>query len=126
MKVLEAVRKRISGVFVEALKYIAQVIVIGTVILAYVFGRYFEDLSVWIVVAILLGMLIIAFVVSVARDVKGKGKDIPIPPYRFTEDNDGELSIRNRDLQPLIVYTHEIERYLDELGISISIPPNTD
>ena len=44
----------------------------------------------------------------------GKGKNIPVPAKRFTEeDSDGEVSIEQARLQEMILYVSDIENYLE-------------
>lgn len=47
-------------------------------------------------------------------DKTGKGKNIPIPQERFTEEDEyGEVSIEQTRLQEMILYVNDVENYLE-------------
>ena len=61
----------------------------------------------------LIFCILIFFIKSYANKI-GKGTTIPIPNKRFTEeDDDGEVSIENRRIQELILYTADLEDWLE-------------
>ena len=61
--------------------------------------------------------VLIFFIKSYANKI-GKGTTIPIPNKRFTEeDDDGEVSIENRRIQELILYTADLEDWLERKGL---------
>ena len=61
--------------------------------------------------------LVIKFFQSFANKI-GKGSDIPLPRERFTEtDEDGEVSIEKSRLQELIIYTNNLEDWLERKGL---------
>ena len=65
----------------------------------------------------LIFCILIFFIKSYANKI-GKGTTIPIPNKRFTEeDDDGEVSIENRRIQELILYTADLEDWLERKGL---------
>lgn len=61
--------------------------------------------------------ILIFFIKSYANKI-GKGTTIPIPAKRFTkEDEYGEVSIENRRVQELILYTADLEDWLERKGL---------
>lgn len=47
----------------------------------------------------------------------GKGTTIPVPEKRFTEVDDGEVSITNNRIQELILYLADLEDWLERKGL---------
>lgn len=57
------------------------------------------------------------YIKSIANKL-GKGITIPIPDERFTEvDDDGEVSIRHDRVQELLLYTADLEDWLERKGL---------
>lgn len=61
---------------------------------------------------------ILSFLIQVimnrTNDKIGKGREIPIPESKFTqEDSDGEVSIDTNRLQEMILYVADVESYLE-------------
>ena len=55
----------------------------------------------------------VTIVLDRISDKTGKGKEIPVPAERFTqEDEDGEVSIEQSRLQEMILYVNDVEDYL--------------
>lgn len=74
----------------------------------HIFIYIFIPPLVWVIVALLR---------SYANYV-GKGPNIPIPQRRFTEANeDGEVTVEYDRLQELILYTADLEDYLERSGL---------
>lgn len=74
--------------------------------------RGFITIGSEIFIPILFG-IIIYFIRSFANKI-GKGIDVPVPEKRFTEvDNDGEVNILNERLPELILYTADLEDWLE-------------
>ena len=65
--------------------------------------------------------LVFAVVVYYLRSIAnriGKGITVPIPDERFTEvDDDGEVSIKNDRIQELLLYTADLEDWLERKGL---------
>ena len=77
----------------------------------YYFGKYEPDIFYWKFLPIVVWFVTI--VLDRISDKTGKGKEIPIPLKRFTEeDSDGEVSIEQDRLQEMILYVNDIENYL--------------
>lgn len=61
--------------------------------------------------------ILIFYVKSIANKI-GKGITIPIPNERFTEvDDDGEVSIKHERIQELLLYTADLEDWLERKGL---------
>lgn len=62
--------------------------------------------------------IIITYFFRSAANKKGKGITVPIPNKRFTSvDDDGEVSIENNRLEELILYTADLEDWLERKGL---------
>lgn len=62
--------------------------------------------------------IVIAYFFRSAANKKGKGITVPIPNKRFTQvDDDGEVSIENNRLEELILYTADLEDWLERKGL---------
>lgn len=61
--------------------------------------------------------LVIYYIKSMANKL-GKGMTIPLPDKRFTEvDDEGEVTIENKRLQELLLYTADLEDWLERKGL---------
>lgn len=125
MMVIRAICNKIKSVLKIILVYAPQITLGLVVAISFCIGRY-STLGLWQSIIILIIGIVLVGILSVVKEIHGRGKQIPVPPYRFTEDDDDTLSIRNQDLQPVIVYLHEIEQYLDNIGVRIPNPPDVD
>lgn len=68
--------------------------------------------------AIPLGILILIYYAKNVANKLGKGVTIPLPEKRFTEIGDeGEVSIENSRLQELLLYTADLEDWLERKGL---------
>lgn len=77
----------------------------------YYFGKYEPDVVYWKFLPIVVWFVTI--VLDKISDKTGKGKEIPVPAERFTqEDEDGEVSIEQSRLQEMILYVSDVEDYL--------------
>lgn len=77
----------------------------------YYFGKYEPNVVYWKFLPIVVWFVTI--VLDRISDKMGKGKEIPIPAKRFTqEDEDGEVSIEQSRLQEMILYVSDVEDYL--------------
>lgn len=71
-----------------------------------------EELLIPIVVFIMI------YLVNSYANKIGKGITIPVPDKRFTEvDDDGEVSVENRRIQELLLYTADLEDWLERKGM---------
>lgn len=71
-----------------------------------------EELLIPIVVFIMI------YLVNSYANKIGKGITIPVPDKRFTEvDDDGEVSIENKRIQELLLYTADLEDWLERKGM---------
>ena len=62
--------------------------------------------------------LIVVHIIRSFANKIGKGITVPTPAKRFTEvDDDGEVNIRNDRLQELILYTADLEDWLERKGL---------
>lgn len=79
--------------------------------LMYYFGKYESNKMYWLFLPMVVWFVTI--VLDRISDKTGKGKEIPIPSKRFTEeDSDGEVSIEQSRLQEMILYVNDVENYL--------------
>lgn len=77
----------------------------------YYYGMHEGKLSYWLLLPLAFWFVII--ILDRLSDKTGKGKEIPIPSKRFTEeDKDGEVSIEQARLQEMILYVNDVENYL--------------
>lgn len=77
----------------------------------YYYGMHEGKLSYWLFLP--LAFWFVTIILDRISDKTGKGKEIPIPSKRFTEeDEDGEVSIEQSRLQEMILYVNDIENYL--------------
>lgn len=71
-----------------------------------------EELLIPIVVFIMI------YLINSYANKIGKGITIPVPDKRFTEvDDDGEVSVENRRIQELLLYTADLEDWLERKGM---------
>lgn len=62
-------------------------------------------------------VVVIYYLKSTANKM-GKGITIPIPDKRFTSvDDDGEVSIEHKRVQELLLYTADLEDWLERKGL---------
>lgn len=72
--------------------------------------------NIMIIIPILFA--IISFYLKSIANKIGKGVDVPLPDRRFTQvDDDGEVSIENSRLQELLLYTADLEDWLERKGL---------
>lgn len=65
----------------------------------------------------LVAFILIYLINSYANKI-GKGITIPVPDKRFTEvDDDGEVSIENKRIQELLLYTADLEDWFERKGM---------
>ena len=82
----------------------------------YFIGKYIDStlIGIWVPIAF---FVMIYYLKSTANMI-GKGITIPIPDERFTEvDDDGEVSIKHERLQELLLYTADLEDWLERKGL---------
>ena len=60
--------------------------------------------------------IVIYYIRSYANKI-GKGTSIPIPDKRFTQVDDGEVYINNDRIHELLLYTADLEDYLERKGL---------
>ena len=78
----------------------------------YYFGKYEPNKTYWLFLPMVVWFVTI--VLDRLAEKTGKGKNIPVPIKRFTEeDSDGEVSIEQSRLQEMILYVNDVEDYLE-------------
>lgn len=78
----------------------------------YYFGKYEPNKMYWLFLPMIVWFVTIVF--DRLAEKTGKGKNIPVPAKRFTEeDSDGEVSIEQSRLQEMILYVNDVENYLE-------------
>lgn len=78
----------------------------------YYFGKYEPNKIYWLFLPMVFWFVTIVF--DRLAEKTGKGKNIPVPVKRFTEeDADGEVSIEQSRLQEMILYVNDVENYLE-------------
>lgn len=85
-------------------------------------GEYlYDDRKKYAVGGEVLLPLVILFVIWLLNsfaDRLGKGTDVPIPNKRFTDvDDDGEVNVDVERLQELLLYTADLEDWLERKGL---------
>lgn len=121
----EIVSEAIAGVLLfigNNLRNIANILNIVCPYVMYLLGQYaFGSRGKFNVGAELLIPLVFAVVIYLIRQFAnkiGKGTTIPVPQKRFTSvDEDGEVSINQNRLQELILYTADVEDWLERHGL---------
>ena len=88
----------------------------------YFIGQYValtrDSLSVGWEICIPLGCVVVTYYLRSAANKMGKGITIPIPEKRFTTvDDDGEVSIEHKRVQELLLYTADLEDWLERKGL---------
>ena len=84
----------------------------------YVLGIYEGKKAIILAVAIPIVIFIVIFLLRRVANALGSSSNIPIPSKRFTSvDEDGEVTIKTNRLQELILYTSELEDYLERKGL---------
>lgn len=109
--------------FIESnLKHFASLISICLPYIMYVLGQYVSldrgEICVGgeALIPIVIGLLVF-FMNSYANKI-GKGITVPVPEKRFTEvDDDGEVSIEHARIQELLLYTADLEDWLERKGL---------
>lgn len=82
----------------------------------YFIGRNSD--SIWEGICIPLLFAAIMYYIKSAANKIGKGITVPVPDKRFTEvDDDGEVSIENNRVQELLLYTADLEDWLERKGL---------
>lgn len=62
--------------------------------------------------------VVVMYYLRSAANKMGKGITIPIPDKRFTQvDDDGEVSIEHKRVQELLLYTADLEDWLERKGL---------
>ena len=75
-------------------------------------------LHIGIVIIIPIFLAIISFYLKSIANKIGKGVDVPLPDRRFTQvDDDGEVSVEQTRLQELLLYTADLEDWLERKGL---------
>lgn len=71
----------------------------------------------WEICTPIVFIVVIYYLRSAANKI-GKGITIPIPDKRFTQvDDDGEVSIEHNRVQELLLYTADLEDWLERKGL---------
>jgi hypothetical protein len=88
----------------------------------YFIGQYIafnrNNISIgWEICTPIVFVVVIYYLRSTANKM-GKGITIPIPDKRFTKvDDDGEVSIEHKRVQELLLYTADLEDWLERKGL---------
>lgn len=88
----------------------------------YFVGQYVafnrDNISVgWEICTPIVFVVVIYYLRSAANKI-GKGITIPIPDKRFTNvDDDGEVSVEHKRVQELLLYTADLEDWLERKGL---------
>ena len=65
--------------------------------------------------------VVIFFLYSLLKKIanrNGKGNQIPVARKRFTKEDDwGEVSIAEEDIQEIILYLNDVENYIERKGL---------
>lgn len=62
--------------------------------------------------------VVVIYYLRSSANKMGKGITIPIPDKRFTKvDDDGEVSIEHKRVQELLLYTADLEDWLERKGL---------
>lgn len=84
----------------------------------YFVGRNSGESPIGAEVCIPLVFIIIIYYLRSTANKLGKGISIPVPTKRFTQvDNDGEVSIEHKRVQELLLYTADLEDWLERKGL---------
>lgn len=84
----------------------------------YFIGRNVGDSSIGAEVCVPLVFIIVIYYLKSTANKLGKGISIPVPTKRFTQvDNDGEVSIEHKRVQELLLYTADLEDWLERKGL---------
>jgi hypothetical protein len=66
-----------------------------------------------------IGLMTIASILKKSANKRGKGYQVPVARKRFTsEDEYGEISIAEEDIQEIIIYLNDIENYIEKRGLN--------
>lgn len=91
---------------------ISTILKMGLPFMMYYYGMHEGKLSYWLLLP--LAFWFVTIILDRLAEKTGKGKSIPIPAKRFTEeDSDGEVSIEQSRLQEMILYVNDVENYLE-------------
>lgn len=81
------------------------------------FGTYNRLQIIYLMIIPILFYIVIVVLRAYANQM-GKGPNIPIPYERFTEVNeDGEVTMEYDRIQELMLYTADLEDYLERKGL---------
>lgn len=76
------------------------------------------DISIGWELCIPIAFVVVIYYMKSAANKMGKGITIPIPDKRFTKvDDDGEVSIEHKRVQELLLYTADLEDWLERKGL---------
>lgn len=86
------------------------------------FGMYFIGLYTgsfdWVYLVVPIAFAVIGYYIKSAANKLGKGITIPIPSKRFTNvDEDGEVTVETGRIQELILYTADLEDWMERKGL---------
>lgn len=79
-------------------------------------GKNYESFNWELLLIPLIFHVIMYYIKSIANKI-GKGLTIPVPEKRFTEIDDGEVNIEQKRVQELILYTADLEDWLERKGL---------
>lgn len=88
----------------------------------YFIGQYIAsnkgNISVGWEICIPIAFVVVIYYLRSTANKMGKGITIPIPDKRFTNvDDDGEVSIEHKRIQELLLYTADLEDWLERKGL---------
>lgn len=97
-------------------------LLVNVIYLALPYVMYYFGLKekINLVIVLIIPLFVIAFIyyLKAYANKIGKGKMPPIPVKRFTDvDEDGEVSVETDRIQELILYTADLEDWIERKGL---------
>lgn len=113
---------RILVFFTDNLMNIARILNLILPYFMYIIGKALMekrgDFSIGGEIFIPIAILIIIYYLKSTANKLGKGTTVPVPTKRFTEvSEEGEVSVEHDRLQELLLYTADLEDWLERKGI---------
>lgn len=104
----------------SSLRHMAGLIIVITPFLMYFIGSYVYKERGYFAVGgealVPFILLFVAWTFDIAASRNGK-HGFPVPMRRFTEETfPGEITVKQQDVQEMILYVYEVENYLERLG----------
>lgn len=119
--ILEIVKDTLRNIsyFIESnLRSFAKILNFALPYVMYMLGQHTYKIKLNEELLIPIVVFIMIYLVNSYANKIGKGITIPVPDKRFTEvDDDGEVSVENRRIQELLLYTADLEDWLERKGM---------